>query len=141
MVSAKKTLKNTIFDNPPILPTLPFFMGKIWPPPAHASFWENLENSLHLLGSRGSNYEDVHPGHPQISKMEPFVIFSRYLMVWRSPFQISPLPLSLSWSPETVLMLRWMRGTFEFKHTNKQKGKCRLQGKSQEISKIKLVRL
>ena len=141
MVSTKKTLKNTIFDNRPILPTptLPFLWEKSDSP--RASFWENLENSLHLLGSRGSNYEDVHPGHPQISKMEPFVIFSRYLMVWRSPFQISPLPLSLSWSPETVLMLRWMRGTFEFKHTNKQKGKCRLQGKSQEISKIKLVRL
>ena len=83
MVSTKKTLKNTIFDNRPILPTptLPFLWEKSDSP--RASFWENLENSLHLLGSRGSNYEDVHPGHPQISKMEPFVIFSRYLMVWR----------------------------------------------------------
>ena len=115
MVSTKKTLKNTIFDNRPILPTptLPFLWEKSDSP--RASFWENLENSLHLLGSRGSNYEDVHPGHPQISKMEPFVIFSRYLMVWRGiwgpPFESPPppLPLSLSWSPETVLMLRWMR--------------------------------
>ena len=114
MVSTKKTLKNTIFDNRPILPTptLPFLWEKSDSP--RASFWENLENSLHLLGSRGSNYEDVHPGHPQISKMEPFVIFSRYLMVWRGiwgpPFESPPPPpLSLSWSPETVLMLRWMR--------------------------------